>query len=337
MRIIPILLAALGLCLVPAGSAALADESGAVIKQFTVNEYTVYPLLDRPGQMSIDLFSGPLSAEERAALMPGGTAPSSVNVFLITGPAGNILVDLGWGRSGPGEDLLPERLKMAGLTLDDIDLVLLTHMHPDHIGGLLNGRAPALAKARILVSGPELAYWTEQSRPTPPPVAAPRAEPEPAVPDEEPAPAPSASADQADEAAPAVPAGELPGAVITAYQGRIDIFDFGQEAAPGLTALKAVGHTPGHTVYLLKSGSSQLLFIGDLIHAAALQFPAPDECAKFDQASAQAVDSRREMLTLAADGGLPVAGAHLPFPGLGRVKADGKNGFIYSPILEPKN
>ena len=334
MKIIPTLLTALGLCLAPAGAPQAAEPAGTVIKQFTSGEYTVYPLLDRSGQMKIELFSGPLSPEERSTLMPGGQAPSSVNVFLITGPAGNILVDLGWGASGPGENHLPERLMLAGLSLDDIDLVLLTHMHPDHIGGLLNGRSPALAKARLKVARPELEYWTRQSRPaTPPPPAEPEAQPEPETDESAPQPAPSASADQPEaDAVQPVAAAELPGAVIAAYQGRIDVFDFDQEVAPGLTALKAVGHTPGHTAFLLKSGSGRLLFIGDLIHAAALQFPAPDECAAYDQDKPQAVTSRRELLAQAASEDLPVAGAHLPFPGLGRVKSDGRGGFAFTPI-----
>ncbi|UQZ88569.1 hypothetical protein C4J81_04855 [Deltaproteobacteria bacterium Smac51] len=361
---------------------ALANSEN--IKQFTVNEVTVYPIQDSQGEMDVSLFSGPLSAQERAAYMPGGKAPASINVFLLKTPSGNVLVDTGWGKSGPGGQALTDLIKLSGLGPDDIDVVVLTHMHPDHIGGLLNGHEPFFSRARVMVSAPELSYWAKASATSPPaaeqgddsenlpaeagdepgfdPLAVPMEnegeavviEGEAAAPlsdeaveevapaDEAAAPeaeelpvAPGASADNRDETEAdvlAVAIRELPRAVIAAYGDRLTTFEFGSEVVPGLTAVEAVGHTPGHTALLLKSGERQLLFIGDLIHAAALQFPEPDECTSYDQDKAPAIGSRKVILSMAADGNLPVAGAHIPFPGIGFVKPDGKRGFTFTPV-----
>jgi len=312
MKIAAMLLAA-GLLALPLAGSALSADSGAA-KSFAIGQYTVMPGLDRQGQMKIDLFSGPLTPEERAALMPGGQAPSSVNIFVVRGPAGNILIDAGWGASDSSQNVLPERLKSAGLTFDDINLVLLTHMHPDHIGGLLRGTAPAFPKARVLVSAPELRYWQARVE------RAAKGQPNSKIAEPNP---------QAPAAAPA----DLPAAVMLAYGDRLETFEFDDRPAEGFTALSAIGHTPGHTAFLLESDGHKLLFIGDLLHAAALQFPQPDENSSYDVDPAQAAASRRAVLTLAADDNLPVSGAHIPFPGTGRVKKDGR-GFIFTPALE---
>ncbi len=353
------------------GAAAVAAGE-KYVRQFSVGEVTVVPILDRASQMRAEQFQGPLAEEKKLALMPGGLAPASVNVFLLKGPFGQVLVDAGWGRSGPGENLFPERLKQAGSSAGDIDLVVLTHMHPDHIGGLLDGRAPAFPRARILVAGPEWAYWsgkvaeaTAASAAEPADTsagqwaqaveesAAAPVEPEnlaetsaPAAPADQPAEAagPSAAAVDSQLVAPAdlpaaavdsqpVAPADLPAAVLAAYQGRVDTFGFNQEILPGLLAMAATGHTPGHTAFLLKSQGRQLLFIGDLIHAAALQFPEPEECASFDMDPVLAVETRRALLQMAALENIPIAGAHIPYTGLGRVRESGQ-GFAFTPIQE---
>jgi glyoxylase-like metal-dependent hydrolase (beta-lactamase superfamily II) len=109
------------------------------------------------------------------------------------------------------------------------------------------------------------------------------------------------------------------------------IFSFGEKPVEGLTAKNAVGHTPGHTAFLLESGGEKLLFIGDLLHAAALQFPYPEMCASYDRDQSQAVISRRNILNEAADLNMPVAGAHIPHSGVGLVAKSG-DGFAFTVV-----
>ena len=96
-------------------------------------------------------------------------------------------------------------------------------------------------------------------------------------------------------------------------------------------AIEATGHTPGHSVFLVESEGKSLLILGDLIHAAVLQFPLPDECASYDMDASAAVKTRKLILAMAAAKDIPVAGMHIPFPGMGRVKVEGK-GFGFTPL-----
>jgi glyoxylase-like metal-dependent hydrolase (beta-lactamase superfamily II) len=100
-------------------------------------------------------------------------------------------------------------------------------------------------------------------------------------------------------------------------------FAFGDDMPAGIQAIPAVGHTPGHTAFRIDSGGKSVLIIGDLLHAASLQFPLPDECAGFDMDMPGAVEARKRVLNLAAEKNIPVAGMHIPFTGFGAVDTDG--------------
>jgi len=244
---------------------------------------------DMPGAMAIDLFSGPASAQEREKHFTDGKAEAGFNVFLLRAGGKNVLFDTGFGtiRDTPGR--LWDALAGFGIGLDAVDLVVLTHMHGDHIGGLIKDKARAFPKAKILVAKPELDFWLAQ----------------------------------AEKDAKNANAG-LAKIIAGAYGNDVQFFAYGEAVLPGVTALNAVGHTPGHTVFQLEAGGKSLLIIGDLIHAAALQFALPDECARFDMNIPLAVADRKRFLELAAEKNLPVAGMHLPFPGWGMVVKEGK-------------
>ena len=277
--------------------AAEAAEPAAVPKKIPIGAITVTALLDRPHEMDITLFSGPATLEERKSLMPNGKAPASVNAFLIQVGGRNILVDSGFGTILPGASQLERCLSDIGIAPEHIDLVLLTHMHTDHIGGLLKHKKRAFPKAKIMVSKPELDYWTDL-----------------------------AEKDEANTNAALVKA------VVAEYgQDVPPPFALGAAIVPGVTSIEAAGHTPGHSAFLVESEGKSLLILGDLIHAAALQFPLPDECASYDMDAPAAIKARKRVLAMAAAKDIPVAGMHIPFPGMGRVKVEGK-GFGFTPL-----
>ena len=95
---------------------------------------------------------------------------------------------------------------------------------------------------------------------------------------------------------------------------------------PGIKALDASGHTPGHTVFETDS----LLIVGDLLHAAALQIPRPEVCTIYDMNPSGAVQARRRFYEFAASSPKPVAGMHLPYPGIGRIGRSAA-GYVYLP------
>ena len=105
-------------------------------------------------------------------------------------------------------------------------------------------------------------------------------------------------------------------------------FNFGDTVAPGIVAMDAVGHTPGHTAFLIGTGKQKLLIAADYLHAASLQFPHPTESASFDADKEQAVKTRISLMQQAEKNGWFIAGSHVPNPGWGKIKSDGKGGFV---------
>lgn len=278
-------------------TAQAAGSDPAAPKSAPVGAISVTVLQDRANEMDISLFSGPATPEERQTYMPGGKAPASVNTFLIRAGDKNILVDAGFGTIIPGAPQLERNLAAVGLSPADIDIVLLTHLHTDHVGGLLKHKKRAFPKAKVMVSKPELEYWTSLAEKD------------------------SANANAA-----------LVKTVVAEYGPDVlPPFALGAAVLPGVTSVDASGHTPGHSAFLVESDGKRLLIVGDLVHAAALQFPLPDECARYDMDSPAAVKARKAVLSMAAEKDIPVAGMHIVYPGMGRVKAEGK-GFVFTPL-----
>jgi glyoxylase-like metal-dependent hydrolase (beta-lactamase superfamily II) len=108
-----------------------------------------------------------------------------------------------------------------------------------------------------------------------------------------------------------------------------ETFEFDTEVVPGIKSVAAIGHTPGHTLFLLESEGEKMLFWADLTHAAALQFPRPDFNAQFDMNPEESAKTRVFFMEKAATEKLTIAGAHLPFPGIGKVEKNDEGGYVY--------
>jgi glyoxylase-like metal-dependent hydrolase (beta-lactamase superfamily II) len=285
------------LCLVVLyGVPARAAGPDAVIK---VGQAEVCLLTEGADQRDKTLLLGADDAQIKQYL-PNGTYPTAANAFLIRTPQARILVDTGYGRKLFGN------LSRLHVSPDQIDAVLLTHMHGDHIGGLLRDGKQAFPKAKVYVAVKERAYWTDQAIMASKPEAA------------------QGNFKQAQ-------------ASLQAYGDRVVAFEPGEADAatadllPGIRAIAAYGHTPGHTMFLLGTGQDQLLLWGDLTHAMAIQMPVPQVAMTFDVDAKAAVETRLKVLRYVAERKLPVAGAHIPIPGMGNLKAQGA-GYVFTPI-----
>jgi glyoxylase-like metal-dependent hydrolase (beta-lactamase superfamily II) len=127
--------------------------------------------------------------------------------------------------------------------------------------------------------------------------------------------------------------------LLAAYGDRVETFEPGPPASaaeilPGVKAVAAFGHTPGHTAFLVESGAGGLIIWGDLMHVQGIQFPLPDIAVTYDSDAAAAVAVRREILNYAAEKKIPIGGMHLQYPAIGTVEKEGA-GFRFIPASQP--
>jgi glyoxylase-like metal-dependent hydrolase (beta-lactamase superfamily II) len=253
------------------------------LEPLRLGQMQVWTLQDGRIPLAASLLKGIDVAEARRLLGGKDAADTPVNAFLVRMPGWIVLVDTGIGRD-PEEDSghLVEQLAAAGVAPSDIDLILITHDHFDHIGGLLKADGTrAFPKAVLRVSSREHAFWTED---------------------------PSRLPERLRDRAPKLKA------LFGVYEraGAFRPFEEGEELAPGLRAIPAYGHTGGHTVYTFSSEGQELWCIGDLIHFGAVQFQRPEVGVSFDLDGGRAVKVRQDLFREAARRKAVLAGAHLP-------------------------
>ncbi|MDR2364438.1 MAG: MBL fold metallo-hydrolase [Zoogloeaceae bacterium] len=245
-----------------------------------------------------------------------GKFQTAVNAYLINTGTKLVLVDAGnpSGSDGSAGHLLVH-LKAAGYAPEQVDAVLLTHLHGDHAGGLLNVAGKALfPNATIYMSKTEADFWLPED-------AAKRAIARGLIP----------KAMRAEQLASVFRATKAPLAPYEAA-GRVKTFEDGERILPGIRSLAAHGHTPGHAGFEVESNKAKLLIWGDIVHSAAVQFAQPAVGIAFDSDDKQAVATRKAILKRAAREKLLIAGMHLPFPGIGHVVTNGGESYEWIPV-----
>ncbi|WP_192497416.1 MBL fold metallo-hydrolase [Halospina sp. K52047b] len=223
----------------------------------------------------------------------------TLNAFLLDTGNHRILIDTGIGAfAGEGGAGLMDNLNAIGLDASAIDTVLITLMHPDHVGGLIDADdQPVFPKARVLVPAGELDYWRGDI---------PQGAPEVLI--------------KQFQAAHRVIAG------VGSRMQRLA----GTEVLPGITRVPLPGHTPDHSGYRIVSGEDRILIWTDIVHLPGIQFPRPEATVAFDVDPPQAATTRRHIMAELAKSRELVAGHHLDFPGIGYVAEDG-DGFRFLP------
>ena len=258
-----------------------------------LGDYEITALSDGFVDLSFGVWQGIEQEAFDAALtdhfMPTGGFRNGITSFIINTGAKIIMIDAGAaGLFGPNSYHFPDNLAHAGLTAADIDLVIPTHAHPDHIGALLKDGQASLPNAEIRVNQTELDFWTSEA---------------------------------AQAKAPDFMRGwwDLVRGVDQAYAGRLTSFADNAALGDGITHMPFPGHTPGHSGYLIESAGERLLIWGDLVVHHAIQFPHPQASMIFDIDSGLGHQSRLRGLDLAATDKLLTAATHLPFPTFGYV------------------
>ena len=229
---------------------------------------------------------------------------TSVNAYLINTGSKLVLVDTGAaGLFGPTLGNLMANLKASGYQPEQVDEIYITHMHPDHVGGLMNGTAMAFPNATLRIDKADADFWLSEAK---------------------------------MKAAPKDSQGFFQGAMASVNPyvaaGKLKTFEGGTELVPGIKAMATHGHTAGHSVYAVESKGQKLMLWGDLMHVAAVQFDDPSVTIKFDTETKAAARERIKAYADAAKNGYLVGSSHIAFPGLGHVrKASGKS-FTWVPM-----
>jgi glyoxylase-like metal-dependent hydrolase (beta-lactamase superfamily II) len=236
------------------------------------------------------------------AFLPDTALPITFTALVIRSGGKTVLIDTGNGDNGaPTSGHFMRNFRAAGFDPAQVDTVLISHFHGDHIGGLRlkDGTAP-FAKAEIMVPETEWAFWMDDAKMS------------------------------------AAPEGMKGGfqnvrRVFGPVAKDVKQFQAGKELAPGVTAVAAPGHTPGHTAFRIASGDKQLMMVADITNHPALFVRNPAWAAVFDMDAEVARDTRVKILDMAAADRIQLAFYHAPFPATGHVLKDG-SGFRFVPV-----
>ncbi|MGE0564277.1 MAG: MBL fold metallo-hydrolase [Pseudolabrys sp.] len=235
--------------------------------------------------------------------LPTGEVAVEQNALVINTGEQLVLIDTGMGTTkmfGPNSGRLLANLKAAGIEPASIDAVLLTHAHPDHCWGLMNGGTRFFPNAQIYLAQADFDFWTDPSK---------------------------ASGPMADmmKSLIAGTRGQL-----LPNRERLKFVRDGQEVVPGVQAMATPGHTVGHTSFMVTSGGSSLLFAGDIAHVLPVVLARPRVEFTFDTDGKQAVASRIRTFDMLAAQRVPMLTYHFPWPGVGYLARQG-DGYRYHP------
>ena len=275
---------------IAAAGCATAGKSGENFSR-KVGQFEVYMLVEAERDGNAGILIG-ADEEILSRYIPAEGFKHTANAFLIKGKKQNILIDTGTG----ADDIIIEKIKRLGVNPEDVNAVLITHLHGDHFGSLQRDGNAVFTNAAIYLSAKDLEYFT---------VTNPN---EGAI---------NALAPYSSRTITFEP-GELGSEELSAI-------------LPGITPIAAYGHTPGHTIFLIENGKDKLLIIADILHVALVQFPIPEISAVYDVDPAAAAQIRRQVLAYAAENKIPIGGMHIVNPGTGTVEVDG-GGFKFIPF-----
>lgn len=265
------------------------------VQSFGLGEFRITTILD--GGRVMDgphpIFGQDQEAGAVAELMEENFLPPDrfVNGFtpvIIDTGSERVLFDTGLGEGGRenGLGLLRGRMQEAGYAPDDIDIVVLTHFHGDHIGGLTEGGEPAFANARYVTGQAEYDFWT----------------------------APERAEGQTADAAATVETKVVP------FAENMTFLEDSGEVVPGITAVAAFGHSPGHMIYHIENGDQRLMLTADTANHFVASLQRPDWHVQFDMDKEAATATRRRVFDMIATDRIPFIGYHMPFPGVGFIE-----------------
>ena len=293
--------------LAPAQAAApMAKVSAPAFHRILLGDFEVTALGDGTVDLPVDKLlkeSPAATAKALAKSFLKTPVETSVNAYLVNTGTKLILIDAGAGNLfGPTLGKLVANLKASGYTPEQVDEVYITHLHPDHVGGLASNDTLVFPNAVVRADKRDADFWLSHEQLA-----------------------------KAPEASKAFFQGAMASLNPYVKADRFRTFEGETELAPGVRAHPSYGHTAGHTSYVVESQGQRLIVLGDLIHVGAVQFDHPSVTIAFDSDPKTAAIARDKVFLLASEKGDLVAASHLSFPGLGHVRAQG-NRYQWVPL-----
>ena len=278
-----------------------ASTIARALPTLQIGDFLIQAISDGHLTTSLDLLSHIDPAEAAQLQLKAGVSdPSSIhiNTYLVRGKGRTILIDAGAGGiKGWGGELRGNLLR-AGVQPTDVDTILLTHAHPDHVGGLIDAQGnPVFPDAELLIHPRELSFWEDDGN----------------------------LARSNDRAR-----GNflLARQVFAGYRRNLRLLAEG-DVLPGISMVPLSGHTPGHTGYRVESEDRSALIWGDIVHFPHIQIARPDVSIAFDQDPQRAAAARSALLDMVSADRLIVAGMHLGELGFARIQRLGR-GYSFS-------
>ncbi|TBC86579.1 MBL fold metallo-hydrolase [Rhizobium leguminosarum] len=283
-----------------------SEVANSGFHRFMLGEFEITVILD--GMRTFDgphpTFGADRHADEVESLMKENFLPSDrivgqFNPVLVNTGTDLILFDTGNGPEGRevGTGQLASRIAASGYSLSDVTIVAISHLHADHINGLMEGNRPAFSQARYVVGRAEWDFWTSAD----------------------------VSGTPAAMHATAIQRKILP------LREKMTFIGADQSIAPGVTSMAAAGHTPGHMAFLLESAGRPLLLTGDTANHFVASLQKPDWEVSFDMDKRVAATSRKRIFGMLATEKIPFIGYHMPHPSAGYVEPF-DTGFRFVPV-----
>jgi glyoxylase-like metal-dependent hydrolase (beta-lactamase superfamily II) len=293
-------------CTAAYAAAPMAKSPGPGFYRMMLGDFEVTVLNDGTVDLPVDkILHQPPAKTQKALEKSFLNVPleTSVNGFLINTGSKLVLVDTGASNLfGPTLGNLAASLKAAGYQPEQVDEVYITHLHGDHVGGLVKDGKAVFPNAVVRADKHDTDFWLSKVN---------------------------------MEKAPAEMKGFFQGAMVSispySDAGKLVPFEGDTDLVPGIKAVSSHGHTPGHTTYLVESKGQKLVLIGDLMHVQAVQFDDPSVTIQYDADAKAALAQRKAAFAEAAKQGYLIGAAHLQFPGMGHLRAQGK-GYTFVPV-----
>jgi len=287
--------------------ATITSDQGGDVYRFRVGDIRVTALSDGTVPQDLHQLLQRTTPERIDALLErnfqSNPVEASINVYLIELPGRAVLVDTGSGELfGPGVGgKLIASLGNAGTTPDKITDVLITHVHSDHSGGLVRAGKRVFMNATVHVGKPDVDFFADRTN--------------------------------SERTHYDVQYFDVAATTMKPYldAGKVRTFANDGPILPGITATLHPGHTPGSAFFTLESRGDRVVFVGDIIHSAAVQFPEVATTITYDQDAGRAAAVRSSAFAEFARERTLIAAPHLPFPGVGRVRTEGQ-GFSWVPV-----